>query len=361
MGTRTTRIGRRDLLRKSAGLAVVVVWADALAACGPATPTTAVTAAPAPTPSPSPSPTPLAAPETATIRLTAAACDAPIMAAERFLRDEGFTDVQITDAAALPALTGGKADLGQLFSTPLAAAVDTGKPVVGLAGMHAGCAEVWAPQRIASLKDLRGQTIVVRAKSADDLAYTFLAIALKNAGVDPKDVSFVVHADADPTKAYLEGRSDAVFVTTTAAVGLRANSANKGHVIVDQAMDKPWSEQDCCILCANAEWARANPIAAKRAVRAVLRAADSMGADRADAVKIATDKGLFGGAKNYEAVRAAANMVPLDWRALDPGRSVRFHGQLMVDVGLLKITADDAATRGTDLRIFRELKSDLKR
>lgn len=361
MRTNDGRIGRRDLLRKGAGLAVVLVSVDALAACGSAPPATAVKTTAAQTPSPAPTPTPLAAPETTTIRLTAGPCDAPIMAAERFLREEGFTDVQITDAASIPAITGGKADLGQAFVTPLVAAIEAGKPIVGLAGLHPGCAEVWAPRAIASLKDLRGRTVIVRAKTADDLAYTFLAIALKESGVDPKDVNFVAQANADPTKEYLEGRSDAVFVTTTAAVALRANSANRGHVILEQTMAKPWSEPDCCILSANAEWTRANPVATKRAVRAVLRAADSLGADRGDAVKVATDKGLFGGAKNFESVRGAANMVPLDWRALDPARSVRFHAQLMADVGLSKMKADDAATKGTDLRVLRELQAELKR
>lgn len=44
------------------------------------------------------------------------------------------------------------------------------------------------------------------------------------------------------------------------------------------------------IVVANGDWLRANPIAAKRALRAVLRPADSVGGDRGDAAKLATDK-----------------------------------------------------------------------
>lgn len=353
MDTEITRLGRRRLLQRGGALALAIVSLDALAGCAPGPVAGTSTATPAPTPLP--------APEATAIRLTAGACDAPLMAAEAFLREEGFTDVQISDAGTLAALTGGKAELGQMFATPLIAAVDAGKPVIGLAGIHPACAEIWAPQSIASLADLRGRTVVVRAKTADDLAYTFLAIALKNAGVDPKDVAFVAQADADTTKAYLEGKSDAVFVTATAAIALRANAANKGHVILDQMADKPWAEQDCCILAANADWARTNPNAAKRAVRAVMRAADSLGADRAPAVKLATDKGLFGGAKNYEAVRGAANMVPLDWRALDIERSIRFHAGLMADAGLLRSAPDETVRKGVDGGFVRRLRTDLPR
>lgn len=352
-----TGIPRRDLLRKGAALGLALLTVDALAACA-ATPA-ATTASSSPTPRPSPTPTPLPAPETATVRLAAGVCDAPVMASERFLREEGFTDIQISDAAGLPGLTGGKVDLATVFMTQLANAVDTGKPVVGVAGIHAGCAEVWAQRSIASLNDLRGRTIAVPATTADNIAYVFLAIALKNAGIDPKEVNFVI--DANPTKAYLDGKSDALVSATTGAVALHANPANKGHVILDQSMAKPWSEQDCCILVANADWLRANPIAATRAVRAVMRAADSLGDDRAETVKQMTDKGLFGGAKNYDAARAAANMVSLDWRALDPARSLRFHGGLMAQVGLMKTPADEIATKGTDTAAFQELKVVLKK
>ena len=345
-------VTRRDLLRRSAALGAVVVSIDALAACGAAPLATVASASPSPRPSPTP--TPLPSPETTTIRLTAGVCDAPLMAAERFLREEGFTDVQISDAATLAAITGGKADLGTMFVTQLVGQVDNGKALVGIASVHAGCAEVWAPQSVSSLSDLRGRTVAVAAKNVDNIGYTFISIALKNAGIDPKDVNFVV--DTDPMKAYLDGKSDALLAATTVTVALHANPANKGHLLVDQAMDKPWSEQDCCIVVAGGEWMRANPIAAKRAVRAILRAADSLGADRADAVKAATDKGLFGGSKNYDAARAAANMVSLDWRVLDPARSVRFHAGLMNQVGLVKMSADDLAAKGTDLSILKELK-----
>jgi hypothetical protein len=61
-----------------------------------------------------------------------------------------------------------------------------------------------------------------RAESADNTAYTFMSLALKYAGVDPKDVNV-----ADPMKACLDDKSDALFVAATGAVAFHANPANK--------------------------------------------------------------------------------------------------------------------------------------
>src|SRR2546425_6326199 len=50
-----------------------------------------------------------------------------------------------------------------------------------------------------------GRTVVVRSKGVDDLALSYLAIGLKQAGVDPSTVNLVVQSDADLTKMFLEG------------------------------------------------------------------------------------------------------------------------------------------------------------
>lgn len=351
-------VTRRELLGRGAGVAVALGAAPLIAACAPAAPPVASS------PTPAPTPTPLPPPETTTIRLTCVVCDAPIMAAERFLREEGFTDVQIIDVpsgrASVQAITSGKADLGPAFPTELAAAAQLGTPIVGLAGIHPGCSEIWAPQTVGSLKDLRGRTVVVRSASADELGYVFPVMALKHAGIDAKEVNFVVNAAADPTKLYLEGKNDAVFAGATTASALRANPANKGRTVWEQTMDRPWSALPCCVLSASAEWYRANPIAAKRAVRAILRAADQLPADRTDAVKAMTDKGLFGGPSNFVNARGAANMVPLAWRELDPAESFRFHAQLLSETGLRTVRPDDAA-KVLDLRILEELRKELRR
>jgi NitT/TauT family transport system substrate-binding protein len=151
-----------------------------------------------------------------------------------------------------------------------------------------------------------------------------------------------------------------VFVATTGVPALKANPANKGKAIWSQVMDEPWKSTNCCFIVASEQWARANPIAAKRAMRAIYRTADTLPADRADAAKIATDKGLFGGAPALANVREAANMVPLDWRTYDLEKAVRFYTPLLKDVGLLTASADDLL-KAVDLKYFKELSTELKK
>jgi NitT/TauT family transport system substrate-binding protein len=350
-------VTRREVLRRGMGAAAALTAGPFLASCAPAA-VSAPTATPT-VPVPTASPT-LAPPETTSIRLAAGACDSAIFGAERYLREEGFTDIQFTDVATATAITAGNAHIGNAFPQSFFNSVESGPKVVSLGGLHPGCNEIWAQPGIASVKDLKGRTITVTSKALGNLPYTWMAMALKQAGVDPKDVNFVVQADADLLKLYLDGKSDAVYVATTAVAALKANPANKGKVIFSQVMDEPWKSNNCCFIVASEPWYRANPIAAKRAMRAIYRTADTLPADRADAAKLATDKGLFGGAPALANVREAANMVPLDWRTYDLEKAVRFYAPLLTDVGVLKATTDDLL-KGIDLTIFKALSTELKK
>jgi len=335
------------------GTAAVLTAGPLLAACAPAGSSAATATAVVPSAT-------LPPPETTSIKLAAGACDSAIFGAERFLREEGFTDVQFTDALTATAITAGNANIGNAFPQAFFNSVESAAKVVALGGLHPGCIEIWAQPGIASVKDLKGRTITVPSKALASLPYTWMAMALKQAGVDPKDVNFVVQADADLLKLYLDGKSDALFVATTAAAALKTNPANKGKAIFTQVMDEPWKSTNCCCIIASEPWYRANPIAAKRAMRAIYRTADALPADRADAAKLATDKGLFGGAPALANVREAANMVPLDWRTYDLEKAIRFYAPLLTDVGVLKTSADDLV-KAVDLKIFKELSTELKK
>jgi len=56
----------------------------------------------------------------------------------------------------------------------------------------------------------------------------------------------------------------------------------------------------------------------------------------------------------------ATSMVPANWRDLVPERGIRFYGQLLADVGLLKASVDDMV-RTIDSRILHELRAELRR
>src|SRR2546428_3473650 len=102
-------------------------------------------------------PPPVAAeppPETTRIKLAKipGICIAPQYVAEELLRAEGFTDVQYvrtqagTEAAKVAA--SGETDITMAFAGPLILRVDAGDPVVLLAGVHVGCFELFATDRV---------------------------------------------------------------------------------------------------------------------------------------------------------------------------------------------------------------------
>jgi NitT/TauT family transport system substrate-binding protein len=62
-------------------------------------------------------------------------------------------------------------------------------------------------------------------------------------------------------------------------------------VVVNTTTDKPWSQYFCCMLVGNREFVRSRPVAAKRALRAVLKAADLCAQDRQRAARFLVDKG----------------------------------------------------------------------
>lgn len=345
---------RREFVRLAARTSAGI----ALAACAP-TPT-ATPAPPTSTPVP---PTATVAPlETTTLRLGCGACDAPIFAAESNLRGEGF-DVQINDvgsSAAQAALTSGKIDIGVVVPSHFINAIQAGVNLVALGSIHAGCVEIWSPQSVGSLKELSGKTVVVPAKTLAAFPYSYAAIVLEQAGVDPKSVNFVAQADADPVKLYLDGKNDAVVLATTGLAALKANPANKGHAIHNQMMDAPWSGYDCCILVVTQDWYRANPVAAKRALRAIYKTADSLPSDLSAIAKQATDKGLFGGAAALDYIRESAKMEYKMWRDSDPEKSIRFYAALIAGIGLLTTSADNLA-KPIDLGILRALSAELKK
>jgi NMT1-like family len=77
---------------------------------------------------------------------------------------------------------------------------------------------------------------------------------------------------ANSARMLAAGEIDAVVAFPPVSQELRENKI--GHVVVDSRVDRPWSQYFCCMLTANREFIRRNPVATKRAMRAILKAND---------------------------------------------------------------------------------------
>src|SRR6202008_1714528 len=94
-----------------------------------------------------------------------------------------------------------------------------------------------------------------------------------------------------------------------------------GHVIVNTAVDRPWSDYFCCMLAGNREYVRKYPVATKRVVRAVLKAADLCATEPARVARSIVDRRFT---DRYDYASQTLSEVPYDrWREYDAEDTIR--------------------------------------
>jgi NitT/TauT family transport system substrate-binding protein len=300
-------------------------------------------------------------PETTRLRLVRnpAICVAAEYVAEELLLGEGFTEVQYvkqaTDAEKVPALVAGEVDLTQVFSAPFLLRVEAGDPLVLLAGVHVGCFELFGAERVRAIRDLKGKTVAVPALGG--FQHVFLASVVTYVGLDPaKDITWVIHPPAEAVRLFAAGQIDAFLGFPPQAQELRAQRI--GHVVVNSSSDRPWSQYFCCMLAGNRDFVRKHPVATKRALRAILKAADMCSREPEWAARVLVDKGYT---NRYDYALQTMKDVPYDkWREYNPEDTVRFYALRLHEAGMLKSSPQKLIAQGTDWRFLNELKQELK-
>jgi ABC-type nitrate/sulfonate/bicarbonate transport system substrate-binding protein len=127
-------------------------------------------------------------------------------------------------------------------------------------------------KHIRSMWDLKGKSVGAFATPE------VLDMMAAYVGLDPKkDLNWVRDPNVQPFQLFVEGKLDAYLAFPPEPQMLRARSF--GHVIVNTAVDRPWSQYFCCTLGAPREFIRKNPVATKRVLRAILKAADLCASD----------------------------------------------------------------------------------
>jgi NitT/TauT family transport system substrate-binding protein len=299
--------------------------------------------------------------ETTTLRLLRlpASCWAPQYVAEALLRAEGFTDIRYaaaaSSAAVNEAVANGSADLSMHFAPQWASVIDKGGAVTVLAGVHVGCFELFGNAGIRTIADLKGKTVGVEALGGSD--HVFASVIAAHIGLDPaRDIHWVVGRSPGPAELFAQGKIDACLGLPPVPQDLRAR--NIGHVLVSSTLDQPWSQYFCCMLAGNRDFVRNNPVATKRALRAILKAADLCASDPERAARYLVDRGYT---PRYDyAVATMRDVVYDKWRDYDAEDTVRFYALSLHDLGLVKSTPQKIIADGTDWRFLDELKRELK-
>ena len=299
--------------------------------------------------------------ETTRVRLMRipAICHAPQFVAEELLHAEGFTEVRFVDAPSSAeineAIANGKIDFNLHFVSQFVSAIDRGAPITILAGAHVGCFELFANQAIRAMTDLKGKSVGVEALGSSP--HLFVSVMAAHVGLDPmKDIHWVTNPAAKPSELFLDGKVDAFLGIPPQPQELRAR--NIGHVIFNRSVDPPWSQYFCCVLAGNREFVGKYPVATKRVLRAILKAADFCAAEPARAAQRLVDGGFT---PRYDYAFEALRTISYDkWREYDAEDTIRFYALRMHEAGMIKATPQKIIAEGTNWRFLDELKRELK-
>jgi NitT/TauT family transport system substrate-binding protein len=299
------------------------------------------------------------APETTTVRIVKnpGVCLAPQYVAEELLRAEGFTDVRYVDVPPADmghAIGRGEVDFSAGFAIGAIQAIDAGVPIVVLAGVHVGCYELLANPAVRSIGELRGKSVGFQANPP-----ALLTLMAAQLGLDPaRDIRWITSTDPSvkPLELFAEGKIDAFLGAAPEPQELRARGI--GHVLVNSAVDRPWSQYFCCMLSGNPDYVRKYPVATKRVLRAILKAADFCASDPAQAARRLVDGGFT---DRYDYALQTLSELPYDkWREYDAEDTLRFYARRLHEAGLIKMNPSKILADNTDWRFFNELKRELK-
>jgi NitT/TauT family transport system substrate-binding protein len=307
-------------------------------------------------------PEPVAAeppPETTRLRLAhhPAICAAPYFLAKEFLPAEGFTDVQdVKTTLAIKAVVAGEVDIALNFSGPLITRVDAGDPLVILAGIHVGCFQLFGGARVRAIRDLKGKSVAL-FNGLGSPEHIFLASMAAYVGVDPRqDIRWVTHPFEESTGLLAEGKIDAVMAFPPQAQELRARQV--GQVVVNSLVDRPWSQYFCCMAYARREFVQTHPVAVKRALRAILKAAAICSLEPERVARFLVDGGYT---KTYAyALETMQDVGYNRWREYDAEDTIRFYALRLQEAGMIKAVPQKIIAQGTDWRAINELRKELK-
>jgi NitT/TauT family transport system substrate-binding protein len=296
-------------------------------------------------------------PETTTVRLGywPNICVAPGDIAEDLLRAEGFTDVRYVPNRPLDAVARGEIDFDFETAAWVVSQVDAGEPIMALAGIHPGCYELFAHESIGTISDLKGKRVGINNLGSS--GHLLLAIMAAQVGLDPHtDIDWVDSPSGNFMALFAEEKVDAFLAFPPEPQELRARKI--GRMILSLGTDRPWSQYFCCIAFGNRGFVRNYPVATKRFLRAILKAADICATEPERAAQQLVDGGFT---ERYDYALQTLTEIPYDsWRLFDPEDSMRFYALRLHEVGMIKSSPNALLAEGTDWRFLNELKRELK-
>jgi hypothetical protein len=121
-------------------------------------------------------------------------------------------------------------------------------------------------------------------------------------------------------------------------------------------LERPWSQYFCCVT--NREYIRKYPIATKRVLRAIVKAADLCATEPVRVARQIVDAGFT---PSYDYALQTIKEIPyVRWREYDPADAVRFCALRLREAGMIRSNPNKILADGTVWRHWNELKRELK-
>ncbi len=302
-------------------------------------------------------------PETTRIRLVqlGSACWAPQYVAEALLYKEGFKDVQFIKGKGGKQgdmlLNTGQLDISLGFSARQIKGVEPGNPTVFLSGLHAGCYSLIGSEHVRSVPDLKGRTVWA-GRYPDSGPHIFFSTLVSYVGLDPvKDIHYSTVPKDEAIRQFLDGKIDAFMSFAPEPQELRDKGI--GRVLVDTNVDRPWSEYFCCLIAGHRDFIQRNPVATRRALRAILSSNDIVHANPELAARTLIQHQVRK-ASEYDITVAALKEIPYHtWREYNPEDTLRFYALRLRDTGLIRTNPQEIIAQNSDWSFLRGLEQDL--
>jgi NitT/TauT family transport system substrate-binding protein len=301
-------------------------------------------------------------PETTTLRIRRSdpACWAPVYVAEPLLREEGFTDVQYVSGQTTEVskmCRQGAIDLSPGFSVATMLTLEQQQPPLKiLSGLHTGCYALVGSERIHSVRDLKGKTVWAGAFKNEG-PHLFFSAIVSYVGLDPRtDIQYAWVNRDEAMSLFREGKIDAFICFPPWPHELIEQGI--GHLLIDTNIDKPWSQYFCCMVSGQSYFIKKNPIATKRALRAILKANDIVARDPKLATRIVIEKKVRNESEYKPLLRAFKDIPYSKWREYNPEDTVRFFALRLRETGMIASNPQQFIDRHTDWRFINELKKE---
>ena len=302
-------------------------------------------------------------PETTRIRFFEykSACWVPQYIAEDLLRKEGFTDIQYIKGKSIDQseelLESAELDISLGNAAWQIKEMNSGDNSVFIAGLHTGCYALIGQKNIKSVRDLKGKKVWAWT-NLEAGPIVFFKSLVAYVGLDPeKDFEYISASKNEAIELFKKGEIDAFISFPPGNEQLK--ELGIGRVLVDTNVDRPWSQYFCCMVNASRKFTRENPIATKRALRALLQSNDIVSRDPEFATRLLIERKIRKEAEYKYILRSLKETPFSTWRHYNPEDTIRFYALRLYEIGLTKWSPQEIIDNNTDWQFLKSLKDEL--